>query len=250
MNSQQQIIEFSEKVSCHIEPDQFWEFCDATLHDNGISGMGYGLIPYATEAKVNGYSQAGYFRHTYPNEWAEAIPEQNSLDDDISVEMILNGHSEVSWHELNSDEILSKEQRIQNSIDNDIGMRFGASIALDKNAFGQAISGVGLWTKDVKTEKEFSEYWREHRKSIHQICHILDEGLRGHHARLLVALTPRERDCLTYLAIGLRSVDICWRLKISEKTFEKYVRGAKDKLKATTRDHAVAKALVLNLIRP
>lgn len=52
-------------------------------------------------------------------------------------------------------------------------------------------------------------------------------------------LTPRERDCLTYLAIGLRPQEICWRLKISEKTFEKYVRGAKDKLRARTRDHAI-----------
>ncbi|AOZ71013.1 hypothetical protein LPB142_10475 [Rhodobacter xanthinilyticus] len=65
-----------------------------------------------------------------------------------------------------------------------------------------------------------------------------------------MGLTPRELDCLSYLAAGLRPAEICFRLGISEKTFEKHIARAKDRLRARTRDQAVAKALILNIVTP
>ena len=69
------------------------------------------------------------------------------------------------------------------------------------------------------------------------------------------SVTTHFPGVLTNEAIGdfgalLRPAEICWTLKISEKTFEKHIKGAKEKLRASTRDHAVAKSLVLGLIQP
>lgn len=247
---QQKIVELSEKASKADNSEAFWESCNDALSASGVSGIGYGVVPYSVDARVNGFSNAGFFRHTYPTEWTSAVGEAAAVDNDISVEMIVDGTPEIIWSDLDLLEEASEPQLLQNELDNDVGLRFGASLALDRNAFGQAISGIGLWVSDTTSDTEFAHYWQEHREQLRQICHILDKGLRGHHARLLVALTPRERDCLTYLAIGLRPAEICWQLKISEKTFEKYIKCAKDKLRARTRDHAIAKALVLNLIQP
>jgi DNA-binding CsgD family transcriptional regulator len=164
--------------------------------------------------------------------------------------MVIDGIQEDFWHDATILEGASEAQLAQTELESDLGMRFGATLALGTNNMGQAISGVGLWVGDVASDQAFDAYWQDHGESLRQICQILDAGIRGPHARSLVPLTPREQDCLSYIAIGLRPAEICWHLAISEKTLEKHVMTAKSKLGAKTRDHAVAKALVLNLIQP
>src|SRR3546814_836288 len=58
------------------------------------------------------------------------------------------------------------------------------------------------------------------------------------------ALSPRERDCMTYVARGLRTVRIAERLGLSEVTVELYLRNARRKLKAATTSQAVARAMI------
>ena len=47
----------------------FWDSCTQTFADLGVTGIGYGIIPYASDATVRGFTQAGFFRHTYPQDW-------------------------------------------------------------------------------------------------------------------------------------------------------------------------------------
>ena len=87
-------------------------------------------------------------------------------------------------------------------------LRLGVSISLGSGPKG-ALSGMGLWTDHVDSHEAYMQYWNEYRQRLFQICHILDEGLRGTHLGTFVQLSKRERDCLTYLAIGLRPAEIC-----------------------------------------
>ncbi len=61
-------------------------------------------------------------------------------------------------------------------------------------------------------------------------------------------LTPRERDCLTWLARGDRTARIAERLGIAEATAELHLRNARRKLKARTAAQAVARALLFGEI--
>lgn len=228
----------------------FWDSCTQTFADLGVTGIGYGIIPYASDATVRGFTQAGFFRHTYPQDWVTAVEEQALVDDDISVELIANGTKEVLWNDASLLDHATEPQQMQSELENDIGMQFGASFALNRTPAGQAISGIGLWVSETRSDREFDVYWQQHRSALRRLSFAMDEGIRRDHMSVLVNLTPRERDCLSYLAIGLRPAEICWTLKISEKTFEKHIKGAKEKLRASTRDHAVAKSLVLGLIQP
>ena len=56
-------------------------------------------------------------------------------------------------------------------------------------------------------------------------------------------LTPRERDCLAFVADGLRTAELAHRLGVVEATVEFHLVNARRKLGARTRDHAVALAL-------
>ena len=61
-------------------------------------------------------------------------------------------------------------------------------------------------------------------------------------------LTPREREVLRLLAVGLRGDEIAGRLSISSLTVRTHVKHVMEKLKATTRTEAVAIALRRSLI--
>lgn len=63
-----------------------------------------------------------------------------------------------------------------------------------------------------------------------------------------VLLSPRERECLQWIAAGLGTKQLSFRMGIGADTAEEYVRNARRKLGAATRAEAVARALSLGAI--
>jgi LuxR family transcriptional regulator, quorum-sensing system regulator BjaR1 len=61
-------------------------------------------------------------------------------------------------------------------------------------------------------------------------------------------LTPRERECLSWVASGKTDWEISQILNISEQTAHEYVQNAISKLNATTRAQAVAVAMLTRQI--
>lgn len=62
------------------------------------------------------------------------------------------------------------------------------------------------------------------------------------------ALSDREKQCLTYLALGMRLQELADKMGISSRTAEKQIACARKKIGASTREQAVAIAIRLNLI--
>ena len=63
-------------------------------------------------------------------------------------------------------------------------------------------------------------------------------------------LTPRERECLEWVAAGKTDWEISQILNISEQTAHGYVQNALTKLNARTRAQAVALAIHSSQIQP
>lgn len=64
----------------------------------------------------------------------------------------------------------------------------------------------------------------------------------------MIRLSVREVECLTLLANGLRSDRIAYTLGLARGTVAFHIRNARMKLRARTREQAVALALVWRLI--
>ena len=62
-------------------------------------------------------------------------------------------------------------------------------------------------------------------------------------------LSPREHDCLVYLAAGMKTQQIADALGIKTVTVELHLRRARERLGARTREQALAKALSLQMLR-
>jgi DNA-binding CsgD family transcriptional regulator len=73
-------------------------------------------------------------------------------------------------------------------------------------------------------------------------AHVIDQRI------LALAAFPRERECMTWLAIGLRYDRIAERLGIARPTVELHLLNARRKLGAKTREQALAKAVALGLL--
>jgi DNA-binding CsgD family transcriptional regulator len=63
-------------------------------------------------------------------------------------------------------------------------------------------------------------------------------------------LTPRERDCLSWVAAGRSTKAISELLHLSPATVNEYISNAAAKLGASTRAQACARALLLGLVTP
>jgi len=231
--------------------EALFDCLDARLRGFGIGGFGYGFTAMRTSRGAGADLLEMHFHQTYPKDWQAAIGDEDTRDHDATTILLFQGRQEVDWTTLRPDaERLGPEVLRNHEMAQDFGIRNGIGLRLDQDAGGRMLSGVGLWFSDPPDAAAFHADWTRHRDEIKHVLHLFDTTVRHDRAPLLVGLSDRERDALSYLAAGYRSAEASWAMRISEKTFEKHVARAKDKLNARTRDHAVAKALVMRLIEP
>ncbi|WP_281993218.1 helix-turn-helix transcriptional regulator [Sulfitobacter geojensis] len=122
----------------------------------------------------------------------------------------------------------------------------GMSITIRPDA--QA-AGIGWNLMSQHSVREFAELRAYHEPEWRAWCQLTFAGLSLSDAQHpFDTLTARERDCLAYVADGLRTADIAYRLGIAEVTVEMHLRKARHRLRARTRDHAVAVAIRQGLI--
>ena len=130
----------------------------------------------------------------------------------------------------------------------DLGFGVGltiSTVAISPGHYG----GIGLCAENI-SNSEFDSLWQAKSVEIMQILNFLDFGMRRTHLPKMLGLSQREKEVLSWLAGGLRPDQIAERLSIGYRTVDKYINSSKQKLNASTRDQAVAKALIFNVIQP
>lgn len=102
------------------------------------------------------------------------------------------------------------------------------------------------------TDRVWAAFTARHRRDLIWAAHCFNENalaLAPERAPGAVqALSPREVDAMTLLAVGLSRAQVAERLSISEHTLRAYVESARFKLGAANTVHAVARALSRGLI--
>lgn len=238
--------DFPDALSGATSRNELLECLKTRLSDFGIGGYGYGFTAMRTERGTMADMSEIHFYHTYPAGWK--LP--TSVLDPSTI-LVLSGRAEVPWNTTDfGAEDISPDLKRQYDVEHKLGMYYGVSLRVGVDNHGRLLSGIGLWLADRPNEAAFRADWERDRAEIRDVLTQFDTVARTTKANLLIGLSPRELDVLSFLAAGYRPAEASWKLKISEKTFEKHVANAKLKLNANTRDHAIAKALVLTLINP
>jgi DNA-binding CsgD family transcriptional regulator len=100
--------------------------------------------------------------------------------------------------------------------------------------------------------------WLRHAQRLGPLLHItaqyFHDSLAGDDDApaepSMIALSPRQRECLLWASRGLATKRIAERTGLSEPVVNEYLGAAKRRLGCTTRAHAVARAMQLGLIHP
>jgi len=143
---------------------------------------------------------------------------------------------------------LSPQARRSLEIDRDFGITTGVSIPI-RTAHGLGTNMIGLHAGGLSW-REFDRIWAEHGSRLITIVSAFDTALRRDHLDELFPLTASERDCLCWLAAGLKPKQIADRLHLTDKQVEKRLINARTRLGAATAPQAVATALLLGVIAP
>lgn len=122
-------------------------------------------------------------------------------------------------------------------------------IALDRYGRGEPIGGMSIGSS-LPAGEFFSAMDGQEMAmlSVAMMFHDLSQGEIRRVQAKAERLTPRERDCLTWLALGYRAGRIAERLGIAEVTVELHLRNGRRKLKARTSAEAVARGMLFGEI--
>lgn len=242
------IPEVAREASTIQGLDAFWSLIHGQLAVRGASSALLGILASRRELEHLRPSRSVIWKSSHKPEFFEAFQIETLLDNDLTTEHCLTDDRVLLWHDPANWKDATPAQKKRANIERDLGLAVGFSVP-SSHFYSDQAGGIGVAMPDVPVG-EFDRFWRQEGAELVALCGILDSGVRGQYLSDLVRLSRREKDCLTWLAVGMRPDRIADRLGISDKSVEKYFAGARRKLKAATRDHAVAKAIMLGLIEP
>ncbi len=183
---------------------------------------------------------------TYSIEWQERYIQQEYLRVDPVIIGCYQRFHPVEWKQLDWS---SKAARafFDEALEYGIGNQ-GYSIPV-RGPNGQ----FALFTVNHTCDDDVWEAFVEaHRRVLILIAHFLNEKALelepNRVPEIAQALSPREVDAMTLLAIGYSRAQVAQNLSISEHTLRVYIESARFKLGALNTTHAVARALSRGLI--
>ncbi len=187
-----------------------------------------------------------YAALTYDPSWVDRYLEKDYARIDPVVQGAYRRFHPVDWKALDWS-AKATSSFLGEAIDNGLGNQ-GFSIPI-RGPSGQ----FALFSANQKCQDEaWANYTSERSADLILIAHYLNEKaleIEGATERGPVrALSPREKDTLTLLAVGHNRAAIAEQLNISENTLRVYIESARFKLGAANTTHAVAMALIHGLI--
>ncbi len=238
------IESFSETSS----PDALWDRFHKTMAPYGIRSIIYSFGECFSVENISDYAEKAFLLTSYPEEYIELNSQDCGLDDDFYWEWCRFSSTPLLWNQEDFVRGLTPEQRMSVDLDWEFGLVTGVTLPLH---FNQGLGGGGIGLNACGLSwAEFDKTWAEHGETIRNLATAFDICMRERHIGDIYPLSPREKECLLWLASGLRPQQIAHRLNTHPKTVEKQIVSARRKLKADTVCQAVAKSLIFGVITP
>lgn len=183
---------------------------------------------------------------TYSDDWVQRYLDQGYLRIDPVIQGCYQRFHPVDWKRLDWTSKAAREFR-RESIDYGVaGQGYSVPVRGPNGQF--ALFTVSRDCDDV-TWKDFTD---AHACDLILVAHYFNrkalEFEPGRTPEAAPALSPRERDAMTMLAMGYSRAQVADTLEISEHTLRVYIESARFKLGASNTTHAVARALSRGMI--
>ncbi|MEX0318842.1 MAG: autoinducer binding domain-containing protein [Ruegeria sp.] len=183
---------------------------------------------------------------TYPDTWAERYQDRNYHRIDPVILGCFQRFHPVDWKKLDWSGKISKAF-LQDAMEHGVGNQ-GYSIPI-RGPAGQ----FALFTVNHTCDDAFwAEFTETYGRDLILIAHFFNrkalEFESDRQPEASRALSPREVDAMTLLALGYSRAQVAHSLSISEHTLRVYIESARFKLGALNTTHAIATAMSRGLI--
>lgn len=183
---------------------------------------------------------------TYSDEWRDRYVEQNYLRVDPVIAGCYQRFHPVDWKRLDWSSKAARAFQAE-AIAYGIGNQ-GFSVPI-RGPNGQ----FALFTVNHSVDDDkWAEFTDQHRREMILIAHAFNQKALdlepNRTPEAAQALSPREVDSMTLLAMGYSRAQVAQTLAISEHTVRVYIESARFKLGAMNTTHAVARAISRGLI--
>lgn len=175
----------------------------------------------------------------WPVEWLERYVKRNYVDHDPVVSHMKQWQAPFQWREASQAIRIDKSSGEVMGDAGEFKLRDGLAFPL-VTLDGQIVM-VSLGGEAV--ELSAGEFGLVSLASTYAIGRAMQLHTRASKTIDHIELTPRERECLKWAAVGKSEWEISQILGISEHTSEKHLLNAKSKLGAVNRVQAVAEAI-------
>lgn len=183
---------------------------------------------------------------TYSDDWRQRYLDQNYLRVDPVIIGCFQRFHPVDWKRLDWSSKAARAFQAE-AIEHGVGNQ-GFSVPI-RGPNGQ----FALFTVSHSCDDTFwAEWTNRHRRDLILIAHYFNEKALDFEPERTPeqsqALSPREVDAMTLLAMGYSRAQVADTLSISEHTLRVYIESARFKLGAMNTTHAVARAMSRGLI--
>jgi LuxR family quorum sensing-dependent transcriptional regulator len=179
---------------------------------------------------------------TWPEEWAKLWTEKNYVSSDPVVYQMLAQSTPFRWRDVRA-----RASGIGAEVmDVARAFRFYDGFGIPVRSQSREIMGITM-------AGEHLELSDRDKACIHLAAiyfHARLEYLLGSDTREKMTLTPRERECLVWVAVGKTDWEVAQILSISEQTIKTHMKKIMTKLGAIHRAQAVAIGIHRGLIDP
>lgn len=228
--------------------DEFWSRIGQELAQFGITSFLFGATASKAETHERGFARSVFIKTNHPQEYFDVFGAEEFMENDLTAHRAVLSLDATFWHDEHQWAEATPAQKNQSNIENEMGLGVGVTIPTE-SFYPQHVGAVSICSSELNGS-EFNRLWASYGETVTQILGLLDTGMRNQHLAEIISLSKREKECLIWLANGLRPPQIAHRLNVGYRTVDKHINNARRKLKATTRDQAVAKALLFDLICP
>ena len=238
------LLDLAERFREADRIDAAWDVLKLGIGNYGATNAGYAFL----WRREGGYEET-LLHLDYPEAYVSDFDRYGHVNHDWSISYCVGEPEKVAFG--TDERIISRlnpEQLEAERLGWDHDIRHFVVIPLraaEPGAGGMSVCFRG------STRKEFKRAASVHVEDIRRTAQLFHCAIRRQPGLVgLVELSPRECEILTWVSAGRSSKVIAHRLNLSTRTVEHHIASAQKRLGAHNRTHAVAKALVLNLIQP
>lgn len=209
-----------------------------------FSSLGFPLWAYQTQSELLLETHTPIIVHNYSDKWVDCYLENNFSKIDPVITLGSKKFEPFQWSKLTQNISLNEHEIEYQSIARDFGMNDGLAIPILGGNGRKSMLSLASDTKNTELPKLLNKNKDQIIALTFAYHSIVKDFIKDDNIIIdRIKLTPRERECLLWIAKGKNTHEIASFFNISRRTVIFHLNNAKQKFNVNSIQHLVVKGI-------